>query len=125
VGALDVAGSPAIGRDAAEFLGRTSGVAIGDKIEVALADAQFLIDFTRPEGTLAHLKVAAARGTAMVIGTTGLDDAGRAAIAEAATRIPVVFAPNMSVGVNVVLELLATAARILGPGYDVEIIEAH
>lgn len=125
VGALDVAGSPTIGRDAAEFLGRTSGIAIGADIEAALADAQFLIDFTRPEGTLAHLKVAAARGTAMVIGTTGVDDTGRAAIAEAATRIPVVFAPNMSVGVNVVLELLATAARILGPGYDVEIIEAH
>ncbi len=125
VGALDVAGSPSMGRDAAEFLGRTSGVAIDDDIDAALADAQFLIDFTRPEGTLAHLQAASARGTAMVIGTTGFDDAGRAAIAEAATRVPVVFAPNMSVGVNVVLELLANAARILGQGYDVEIIEAH
>jgi len=124
-GALDVAASPALGRDAADFLGRASGVPITDDVAAGLAGAQFLIDFTRPEGTLAHLKVAAARGVAMVIGTTGFDDAGRAAIADASQRIPIVFAPNMSVGVNVVLELLATAARILGPGYDVEIIEAH
>ena len=125
VGALDVASSPAIGRAAAEFLGRPCGVPIVDDVATGLADAQFLIDFTRPEGTLAHLQAATARGVGMVIGTTGFDDAGRAAIAEAAKRIPVVFAPNMSVGVNVVLELLATAARILGAGYDVEIIEAH
>ena len=124
-GALDVAASPAIGRDAAEFLGRHSGVPIVDDVQAGQADARFLIDFTRPEGTLAHLRAAAAHGAAMVIGTTGFDDAGRAAIAEASRRIPIVFAPNMSVGVNVVLELLATAARILGPGYDVEILEAH
>ncbi len=124
-GALDVASSPSLGRDAADFLGRTSGVTIVDDVGHALADARFLIDFTRPEGTLAHLKAAVQRGTGMVIGTTGFDDAGHAAIAEASRSIPIVFAPNMSVGVNAVFELLATAARILGPGYDVEIIEAH
>jgi len=124
-GALDVAASPALGRDAADFLGRTSGVKIVDDVDAGLADAQFLIDFTRPEGTLAHLKAAVSRGVGMVIGTTGFDDAGRSTIADASGSIPIVFAPNMSVGVNVVFELLSTAARILGPGYDVEIIEAH
>lgn len=125
VGAYDLPASAALGRDAADFLGRTSNVTIRDDVDAGLTDAQFLIDFTRPEGTLAHLATATARGVGMVIGTTGFDDAGRAAIAEAATRIPVVFAPNMSVGVNVMFELLATAARALGAGYDVEIIEAH
>jgi len=124
-GALDLASSPSLGRDAADFLGRASGVTIVDDIDRGLAGAQFLIDFTRPEGTLAHLGAAVRLGVGMVIGTTGFDDAGRDAIAKAAVRIPIVFAPNMSVGVNVVFELLATAARILGPGYDVEIIEAH
>lgn len=125
VGALDVATSPAIGRDAADFLGRASGVTITDDIGAGLADAQFLIDFTRPQGTLEHVRAAAARGTALVIGTTGFDEAGREAIANAAARIPIVFAPNMSVGVNVTFKLLEVAARILGAEYDVEIVEAH
>jgi len=124
-GALDIAGSPAIGRDAGEFLGKTTGVSITDSIERGLSDADFLIDFTRPEGTLAHAVACAQRGVKMVIGTTGFDDAGKAAIREASQRTAVVFAPNMSVGVNVTLKLLETAARILSEGYDIEIIEAH
>lgn len=124
-GALDLAGSPGIGRDPAEFLGRSSGASITSDLDAGLGNAQFLVDFTRPEGTLAHLERAVALGVGMVIGTTGFDAAGLDAIQAAAQRIPVVHAPNMSVGVNVVFELLAAAARILGPDYDVEIIEAH
>ncbi len=124
-GALDVAGSASIGRDAGDFLGRDTGVTISDDVGAGIADAQFLIDFTRPEGTLAHLRACAARGTAMVIGTTGFDEDGKRAIAAAAERVPIVFAPNMSVGVNVTLKLLELAARSLSTGYDIEIIEAH
>jgi 4-hydroxy-tetrahydrodipicolinate reductase len=124
-GALDVAGHPSIGHDAGDFLGRKTGVVISDDPAQALARAQFLIDFTRPEGTLAHLEHCMRLGVRAVIGTTGFDDAGKAAIARAAERIGVVFAPNMSVGVNVTLKLLEVAARILNTGYDIEIIEAH
>ncbi len=123
-GALDHAASPALGQDAAAFLGRHSGVAITADVAAGLAGADVLIDFTRPEGTLAHLAACRAAGVRMVIGTTGFDDAGKAAIAEAAREIPIVLAANMSVGVNVTIKLLEMAARAL-PGYDVEIVEAH
>jgi 4-hydroxy-tetrahydrodipicolinate reductase len=90
-----------------------------------LAGADCLIDFTRPEGTLRHLEYCAANGIKMVIGTTGFDDAGKAAIGAAAGQVALVFAPNMSVGVNVTFKLLELAARSLSEGYDIEIIEAH
>jgi 4-hydroxy-tetrahydrodipicolinate reductase len=122
--ALDRAGSPDIGRDCAEFLGRRTGVAIVDD-PARVRDAQVLIDFTRPEGTLVHLEHCVANGVAMVIGTTGFDGAGRAAIRAASEKIAIVFSPNMSVGVNATLKLLEVAAKILSSGYDVEIIEAH
>ncbi|MDL2356655.1 MAG: 4-hydroxy-tetrahydrodipicolinate reductase [Pseudomonadota bacterium] len=124
-GALDVAGSPALGSDAAAFLGQPSGVAITADLPTALAGARCLIDFTRPEGTLAHLAWCAEHGIAMVIGTTGFDDAGKAAIRAAAAKTAIVFAPNMSVGVNVTLKLLEMAAKSFAEGYDIEIIEAH
>ena len=124
-GALDVAGSPAIGRDAGDFLGRATDVRITDSLDDALAGADVLIDFTRPEGTLRHLEACVRHGVRMVIGTTGFDDAGKAAIRDAAQRIGVVFAPNMSVGVNATFKLLEIAAKILAQGYDIEIIEAH
>ena len=124
-GALDVSGSPALGTDAAAFLGKDSGVLITSDLAAGLKGAACLIDFTRPEGTLAHLKLCAAQGTAMVIGTTGFSDAQKADIAEAAKRIPIVMAPNMSVGVNVTLKLLEMAAKAMATGYDIEIIEAH
>jgi 4-hydroxy-tetrahydrodipicolinate reductase len=98
---------------------------IGADLRAGLADAQVLIDFTRPEGTLAHLAVCRELGIKVVIGTTGFDDAQKAAIAEHARHIALVVAPNMSVGVNVVFKLLDMAARALAEGYDVEIIEAH
>jgi 4-hydroxy-tetrahydrodipicolinate reductase len=124
-GALDVPGSPLLGHDAGEFAGRTTGVAITADLDEALAGADFLIDFTRPEGTLHHLDACLAHGVKPVIGTTGFDADGRATIAAAAARTAVVFAPNMAVGVNVTFKLLEVAAKILASGYDIEIVEAH
>jgi len=124
-GALDVPGSPAIGQDATAFLGKTSGVAITSDLKAGLANSQVLIDFTRPEGTLAHLTVCESLGVKAVIGTTGFSEAQKVQIAEHAKRIAIVMAPNMSVGVNVVLKLLETAARALNQGFDIEVIEAH
>jgi 4-hydroxy-tetrahydrodipicolinate reductase len=105
-------------------LGKLSGVLITDQLS-ALKQADCLIDFTRPEGSLEHLKACVTHDVNMVIGTTGFDDAGKAAISEAAKSIGIVFAPNMSVGVNATLKLLDMAARILNSGYDVEVFEAH
>ncbi|HEY8709082.1 MAG TPA: 4-hydroxy-tetrahydrodipicolinate reductase [Burkholderiaceae bacterium] len=123
--ALDVAGSAGLGLDASAFLGRASGTLITADLAHGLADAQVLIDFTRPEGTLAHLAVCRELGIGAAIGTTGFSDAQKAQIAEHARHIAIVLAPNMSVGVNVVLKLLDMAARALAEGYDIEIIEAH
>jgi 4-hydroxy-tetrahydrodipicolinate reductase len=124
-GALDVPGSSALGQDAAAFLGRSAGVVITDDLAAGLRGVDVLIDFTRPAGTLAHLAACRAHGVRLVIGTTGFDAAQKAAIADAAQQLGIVFAPNMSVGVNVVLKLLDTAARALAEGYDIEVIEAH
>lgn len=124
-GALDIASSPTIGNDAAAFLGHASGVPVTADIATGLQHAQVLIDFTRPEGTLAHLKACRERGVKAVIGTTGFTDAQKAQIAEAARDIAIVMAPNMSVGVNVTLKLLEMAAKALATGYDIEVIEAH
>ncbi|WP_374586384.1 4-hydroxy-tetrahydrodipicolinate reductase [Ideonella dechloratans] len=124
-GALDRAESPALGLDATGWLGMASGVAITDDLAQGLAQADVLIDFTRPEGTLAHLAACRAQGVRMVIGTTGFTDAQKAEIAVAARDIGIVMSPNMSVGVNVVMRLLDMASRALSQGYDIEIIEAH
>ncbi len=123
--AVDLPGSPAVGKAAGELVGLPCDVRVTDDLAAALANCDCLIDFTRPEGTLHHLELCRARGVAMVIGTTGFDAAGKEAIASAATDIPIVFAPNMAVGVNVVFKLLDMAARILNQGYDIEIVEAH
>lgn len=124
-GAIDVPGSPAIGKDAGELVGIPCGVAVTSDLDAVLAAADCLIDFTRPEGTLGHLEACRRHRVAMVIGTTGFEAEGKAAIAAAAGEIPVVFAPNMAVGVNLVFKLLDTAARILSQGYDIEVVEAH
>jgi 4-hydroxy-tetrahydrodipicolinate reductase len=124
-GAVDVVHAPAIGQDASAFLGRSSGVLINADLRSGLAGAQVLIDFTRPEGTLAHLDVCREFGINAVVGTTGFTDAQKAQIAEHARHIAVLMSPNMSLGVNVVLKLLDVAARALNEGYDIEIIEAH
>jgi 4-hydroxy-tetrahydrodipicolinate reductase len=125
VGALDVTGSPALGQDAGAFVGVETGVLISDDIANTLAGADTLIDFTRPEGTLAHVAHALPNGVAMVIGTTGFSDAQKATLQVASQTIPMVMAPNMSVGVNVTLKLLEMAAKAMPIGYDIEVIEAH
>ena len=124
-GALDVAASPAIGSDATAFLGHASGVAITADLRTGLKDADVLIDFTRPEGTLAHLALCCELGVKAVIGTTGFTEPQKAEIAACAQRTAIVMAPNMSVGVNVTLKLLQMAATAMATGYDIEIIEAH
>ena len=124
-GALDRAGSTALGLDAGAFAGLATGVQITADLQQGLQGCDVLIDFTRPEGTLAHLQVCRALGVAAVIGTTGFTDAQKAEIAQVAQAIPIVMAPNMSVGVNVTLKLLEMAAKAMATGYDIEIVEAH
>ncbi len=125
VAALEHADSPFLGKDAGELAGASCGVSITDDFDTALAKADCLIDFTRPAGTLAHLASCHKRGVAMVIGTTGLETEQKLVIQDASHSIPIVFAPNMAVGVNLVFKLLDTAARVLSQGYDIEVIEAH
>ncbi|HBP31208.1 MAG: 4-hydroxy-tetrahydrodipicolinate reductase [Advenella sp.] len=122
--ALDHAGSGHLGEDAGAFLGKNTGVQLGSDL-AALKDCDCLIDFTRPDGTLAHVQACVQHNVKMVIGTTGIDAAGQAAIASAAQNIAIVFAPNMSIGVNATLRLLEAAAKMLNSGYDVEVYEAH
>nr|WP_315474095.1 4-hydroxy-tetrahydrodipicolinate reductase [uncultured Rhodoferax sp.] len=124
-GALDMAGSPALGQDAGAFSGQPAGVLITSDLRQGLKGCDVLIDFTRPEGTLEHLRVCRELGVSAVIGTTGFSDAQKVEIAEASQHIAIMMAPNMSVGVNVTLKLLEMAAKALSTGYDIEIVEAH
>ena len=125
VAAIDQPGTPLLGRDAGESLGMPCGVLLSSELEAGIGQADCLIDFTSPASALAHLELCVRYKVAIVIGTTGFDAAGQRAIAAAAETIPIVFSPNMSVGVNVGFKLLDTAARILADDYDVEIVEAH
>lgn len=122
--ALDVPGSPLLGSDPGERHGRSTGVVVGADIHAALTHADVLIDFTRPEGTLAHVAACADAGVAAVVGTTGLDAAQMEALGAAGRRIALVVAPNMSIGVNVLLELVRLAATRL-EGFDIEVLEMH
>jgi len=124
-GALDMATSPGIGLDAGAFAGLNTGTLITADLDQGLSGSQYLIDFTRPEGTLQHLRACARHGVHAVVGTTGFTESQKAEIAEISRSIAIVMAPNMSVGVNVTLKLLEMAARALSTGYDIEIIEAH
>ena len=123
--AFDLPGSPVLGKTAGELVGLACNVVVTDDLAGGLRDVDCLIDFTRPEGTLAHLALCRKAGVGLIVGTTGFDADGKAAITAAAAEIPVVFAPNMAVGVNLVFKLLDTAARILNQGYDIEVVEAH
>jgi len=119
-------GNAAVGQDAGQVAGIGAvGVEVRESGAVAAADFDVLIDFTLPEATEAHVQACAAAGRRMIIGTTGLDQGQQRAVAEAAARTAIVQAPNMSVGVNLCLNLLETAARVLGEEVDIEIIEAH
>ena len=123
--ALEVPASELIGHDAGERFGRATGVVVAADVSAALETADVLIDFTRPAGTLAHVAACAKAGVGAVVGTTGLSEADRRALAEAARSVPIVFASNMSVGVTVLTKLVEIAAQRLGEGYDVEILEMH
>ncbi len=124
-GAVTSPGSPLQGEDAGAFLGRTSGVAVSTELAAALAGADVLIDFTRPEGTLRHLAACRELGVRAVVGTTGFTPEQKAQLQAFAQHTALVFSPNMSVGVNVMLRLLDQATRALGESYDIELIEAH
>jgi 4-hydroxy-tetrahydrodipicolinate reductase len=123
--ALDIAASPLAGHDAGEQCAAATGVKIGTDVAAALAHADVLVDFTRPEGTLAHVKACRAAKRAMVIGTTGFSASGLEEIRAASRDIAIMMAPNMSVGVLVMAKLAEMAARVLGPGYDAEVFEIH
>lgn len=125
IAALEHPASPLVGRDAGELSTLARGVTVGADIPAALAVADVLIDFTRPEGTMTHLATCRSAGVNMIIGTTGFSDAQKQAIAAASGDIAIVFAANMSIGVNVALKLVDMATRALHENYDIEIIEAH
>jgi 4-hydroxy-tetrahydrodipicolinate reductase len=122
--ALGHTGASCIGQDAGTFSGQDTGVLITDNLD-ALEQADCLIDFTRPQATLQHLQACIKHGTQCVIGTTGFNEEGKRAIQAAGQKIGIVFAANMSVGVNATLKLLDMAAKLLNNGYDVEVFEAH
>ena len=124
--AIERPGSSMVGVDAGELAGVGKlGIEVVDSLEKVTDDFDVLIEFTLPEPTVANLATCRQAGKAMVIGTTGLSEEQRAAISDAGQDIPVVFAPNMSVGVNLCLKLLDMAARVLGDSVDIEVIEAH
>ena len=123
--ALEQPGNTFVGKDAGELVGERCGVVISADAGQALIGCDVLIDFTRPEGTLAHLAACRKLGVRLVIGTTGFNDTQKQVIADAAREISIAMAPNFSVGVSVTFKLLDVAARALNEGYDVEIVEAH
>jgi 4-hydroxy-tetrahydrodipicolinate reductase len=124
-GALEIAGSALLGKDPGERSGRVTGARITSDIAAGIRGADVLIDFTRPEATLANLQACASAGVGAVVGTTGLSVADTEKMRGYARLIPIVSAPNMSVGVNVLIRLVEVAARRLGDDYDVEIVEMH
>lgn len=123
--ALEIDGSPYLGKDAGELIGSANDVQITSDFASVLPGCHHIIDFTRPEATLAHLDVCCKSGVKMVIGTTGFSAEQKEMLKTASNEIAIVFAPNMSVGVNVTFKLLEIAATVLNQGYDVEIVEAH
>ena len=124
-GAIDRAGSASIGRDAGESMGKNTGVYISDNAVEALQGADVLIDFTRPEASLDYLEICLTHKVKHVIGTTGFTVEQKAKIEAAAKTTAIVFAPNMSVGVTLLLDLVEQAAKVLNDGYDIEIVEMH
>ena len=125
-GASETASSKAIGRDAGEIAGvEANGVKITADSAAAIGAANVVIDFTVPAATVAHAKIAADKGVSVVIGTTGLDPEQTAAIHECAKRVPILWAANMSMGINVLMALVEKTASLLDPGYDIEVLEMH
>jgi 4-hydroxy-tetrahydrodipicolinate reductase len=125
-GAAERADAPQIGQDAGALAGLGPiGVQVTDALAKALAGAGVVVDFTSHEASAAHAELCAEKGVPIVIGSTGFTPEAKARVAAAAKRIPIVLAPNMSVGVTVLFELVRQAAKVLGDGYDVEIVESH
>lgn len=124
-GALDRAGNVQLGRDAGEQIGRVSGVKVVADIDEALKGADVLVDFTRPEASMIYLAACQKHKVKMIIGTTGFSVEEKQAIEAAAKQIAIVFAPNMSVGVTLLINLVEQAARVLNEGYDIEVVEMH
>lgn len=125
-GAVEGKGHISIGEDAGEVAGcGHTGVPIGDDLSAVIERGEVVIDFSAPAATLAHLRVAAQHRKAMVIGTTGLSQPEMTELRSLAKSIPCVFSPNMSVGVNVILKVIAEMAKTFGDDYDIEVIEAH
>lgn len=125
-GALDRAGdNPSLGRDAGEQFGKVSAVKVTADIDAALKDADVLVDFTRPEASMQYLQACQTAKVAMVIGTTGFSAEQKLAIEAASKNIPIVFAPNMSVGVTLLINLVEQAAKVLSEAYDIEVVEMH
>ena len=123
--ALDLPGTAWAGRDAGDLCSNAEGITVGTDVNSALEAADVLVDFTRPEGTLAHVRACRGAKKAIVIGTTGFAPAGLEEIRLASRDIAIVMAPNMSIGVNVMLRLVETASRALGADYDTEVFEMH
>jgi 4-hydroxy-tetrahydrodipicolinate reductase len=119
-------GAPEIGLDLGTLIGRDPlGISVSDDTEALFAAADAVIDFTAPDATAAHALIAARHGTALIVGTTGLGESHQATLAQAAQSVPIVFAPNMSVGVNLLFALTQKVAATLGVEYDIEIVEMH
>lgn len=126
VGATEAAGHVSVGRDLGDIVAGTGpGVSVSDSISEAARDADVIIDFTVPEATLAHAEYSVRSGKSMVIGTTGFEPGQREELLGLLRRIPCVFSPNMSVGINVLFEISRQVASHLGESYDAEIFEAH
>lgn len=123
--ALDRSDSVHLGRDAGEQFGRASGISVVSDIDVALKGADVLVDFTRPEASMVYLAACQKHNVKMIIGTTGFSVEEKLAIEAAAKKIAIVFAPNMSVGVTLLINLVEQAARVLNEGYDIEVVEMH
>ncbi|MDP3276443.1 MAG: 4-hydroxy-tetrahydrodipicolinate reductase [Deltaproteobacteria bacterium] len=125
VGALESSRNPELGTDAGALIGRPTGVRLTDDVRRAIEKAHVVVDFSSPDATASVLRAAAEKGIACVVGTTGLTDEAKEALDEASTKVAVVAAPNMSVGVQTLGEILREAMRLLGPDFDVEILETH
>lgn len=126
VGAFESPGNIAVGKSLAGVVGLAGAEGVvTDDPAAAIAEAQVLIDFTAPGASIKHLKECAVQGKAVVIGTTGMSDNQRKIVTSQAKKVPVVFAPNMSVGMNLMFKQVAEMARVLGPDYALEVVEAH
>ena len=124
-GALDRTNNPQIGRNAGELFAKNVAINITDNADEALRDADILVDFTRPEASMQYLAACEKHQVKMVIGTTGFSVEEKSKIAEAAKKTSIVFAPNMSVGVTLLINLVEQAAKVLAQGYDIEVVEMH